>query len=536
LIAFITIFAAFSDVIFGQNGEATSHRYPSNSHGIAPTATNNKENRNSSSNINVSTRNKKARKASNEGDHALTTRINDLENDLIMKDSVINALTARLSHFEDDFANTNQMNIDSNDNDMNMKTRNGREKSLGGGNILHRQHVMPTQSHIVDNDNITNAKIGTRESLLTARILQSAEKPSKTEGELIAERFVKIFNNYTLHLQYLNSKQFALDLMCMCEEVEQLLESEPRCVFMQSPVYIFGDIHGNIDDLQFFSENIWKMGMELTAGKFLFLGDYVDRGMMGLECVAYLFAQKLLHPHKIVMLRGNHETRDVNGWEEHYAEKAFSRQCKDRFGQQIGTEVWEECNQAFDRLPMAAVVDHDIFCVHGGLPRIVSNTFTNEIQQIMALPNVAAVMPSYEYEEEWMKQVAGDCIWSDPAGNNSGIRLNEDGFGESPRGGGAIFFGTKAIENFLQRNNLSYVIRAHEAHAQGVSLSNGARLFTVFSTSKDHRQGHGAMAGCILVDNYLIQVINRSPKYENKLVFGRERSRSSLLQAPGGGR
>jgi diadenosine tetraphosphatase ApaH/serine/threonine PP2A family protein phosphatase len=274
------------------------------------------------------------------------------------------------------------------------------------------------------------------------------------------------------------------------------------------------------------------MGMGLTAGKFLFLGDYVDRGMMGLECVAYLFAQKLLHPHKIILLRGNHETRDVNGWEEHYAEKAFVRQCKDRFGQQLGVQVWEECNQAFDRLPMAAVVDHDMFCVHGGIPRMPSH-FNTEIQTIMALPNVAAVMPSYEHEDEWMKQVAGDCIWSDPAGQDSGIELDEEGFGDSPRGGGAICFGTKAIENFLQRNNLSYVVRAHEAHSQGVSLSNGARLFTVFSTSKDHRQGHGAMAGCILVDNYVIQVITRSPKYENNAkIFGRARSRSSMLMQP----
>lgn len=60
-----------------------------------------------------------------------------------------------------------------------------------------------------------------------------------------------------------------------------------------------------------------------------------------------------------------------------------------------------------------------------------------------------------------------------------------------------------------------------EAHAHGVALSKGARVFTVFSTSKDHRQGSRAMAGCILVDVEKIQVINRSPKYGNKYVHRR---------------
>ena len=82
-------------------------------------------------------------------------------------------------------------------------------------------------------------------------------------------------------------------------------------------------------------------------------------------------------------------------------------------------------------------------------------------------------------------------------------------------------FGHAAIDQFLEANNLSYIIRAHEAHANGVSLSKGGRVFTVFSTSKDHRQGSNAMAGCILVDNYMIQVINRSPKYKNKFTHRR---------------
>lgn len=84
--------------------------------------------------------------------------------------------------------------------------------------------------------------------------------------------------------------------------------------------------------------------------------------------------------------------------------------------------------------------------------------------------------------------------------------IGPSGFGESLRGGGAICFGAKAIDDFLAQENLSYIVRAHEAHSEGVSLSKGAKVFTVFSTSKDHGQGKGAMCGCILVNHDKLQV------------------------------
>ncbi len=104
-------------------------------------------------------------------------------------------------------------------------------------------------------------------------------------------------------------------------------------------------------------------------------------------------------------------------------------------------------------------------------------------------------------------------IWSDPASEEQEIRsVNpETGYGDSLRGGGAICFGNKAVTDFLQQQDFSYIMRAHEAHAEGVAVSKGARVFTVFSTSQDHNQGQDAMAGCILVDNDQLQVINRSP-------------------------
>ena len=187
---------------------------------------------------------------------------------------------------------------------------------------------------------------------------------------------------------------------------------------------------------------------------------------------------------------------------------------------ELGELVWEEVNQTFDRLPLAAIIDKEFFCIHGGIPRLTEGT-SSEMEAIMTVPTVAGVMPAYKHETNWTKQVAADCIWSDPASDAQEPYLNKNGFGESSRGGGAVCFGNAAIDNFLARNQLSYIIRAHEAHAHGVAVSKGARVFTVFSTSKDHRQGSQAMAGCILVDFDKIQVINRSPKYRNKYVHRR---------------
>jgi hypothetical protein len=156
------------------------------------------------------------------------------------------------------------------------------------------------------------------------------------EPHPLIQRIMDMFKDPASHVDYLHSEQFAKDLVKLNHKVKTILENEPRVAFIQSPCYVFGDIHGNLEDLHFFSDNIWRLGMALTAGNFLFLGDYVDRGLSCLECVSYLLAMKLLLPHKVFLLRGNHETRDVNGWEEHYGERSFMYQCRARFGDDLG--------------------------------------------------------------------------------------------------------------------------------------------------------------------------------------------------------
>lgn len=452
--------------------------------------------------------------------------------------------------------------------------------SRSNGKVLKRRHPLNVMTHAVADDGTPHrVRMGRTASIGTSTVI--AQTPV-TREEPLAHRLVAVFRNPLDHVTYLQSTEFASDLLEVAELVKPLLEREPRVLSLQSPCYVFGDIHGNIEDLHFFADNIWKLGVQLTAGKFLFLGDYVDRGLSGLECVGYLFALKLLSPRKVFLLRGNHELRDVNGWESHYAERSFLRQCKDRFGHDLGTNVWEGVNQVFDRLPLAAVIDRDIFCVHGGIPRplppedlaaaqrsasappspgyaiqllgrqrSLSQASASEASPaagtppeaprgrsrasprlnhrgatrmgaVLAVPSVAGVAPTYPHESAVAQRVASDCLWSDPASEVQEAELDAGGFGASVRGGGAICFGSKAVDDFLRETGYSYIIRAHEAHAEGVALCKGARVFTVFSTSKDHGQGNHAMAGCILVDCEEIQVINRSPAYRNRFVHRRD--------------
>jgi Calcineurin-like phosphoesterase len=283
-------------------------------------------------------------------------------------------------------------------------------------------------------------RIGRNASITTQNVLNKLPDTNNDSHSQLAERVIEMFKNPAAHMDYLNGQQFAKDLIKLNHKVKAILEREPRVTFIQSPAYVFGDIHGNLEDLHFFSDNMWRLGMSLVAGNFLFLGDYVDRGMSCLECVAYLLAMKLLLPHKVFLLRGNHETRDVNGWEEHYGERSFIYQCRARFGDDLGYRIWEQTNQVFDRMPLAAVIDQDIFCVHGGIPRPIGAGETR-IQDILSVPKVAGINPPYEHEDDDYQQVASDCIWSDPASEEQEL-LSVDpdtGFGESLRGGGAIW-------------------------------------------------------------------------------------------------
>lgn len=121
-------------------------------------------------------------------------------------------------------------------------------------------------------------RLGRNASITTQQILATlATKPESQQAPSPVQRILDMFQHPAHYMDYLGSELFAKDLLKLACKIRYTLEREPRVLFVQSPVYVLGDIHGNVEDLHFFSDNIWRLGMSLTAGNFLFLGECMAR-------------------------------------------------------------------------------------------------------------------------------------------------------------------------------------------------------------------------------------------------------------------
>jgi len=290
-------------------------------------------------------------------------------------------------------------------------------------------------------------------------------------------------------------------ILAVARHATKVTEREGRLLEVAAPCYVLGDIHGNLSDLEFFARTLWPAGVDAAAGSFLFLGDFVDRGKDSVAVAGYVMAMKVLHPHKWRCIRGNHETREVNGNTHHYQDGSFLRQCGVLFGEADGARVWEAVNCYFDVLPLAAVLDRRIFCVHGGIPAAL----TAPGASLQAIRDVECPLRSAQYN-----RLVYDMLWSDPATpDQEQGGMEGGGFGLSPRG--CACFGEEALQAFLARYRLQHVFRGHEAQKTGVGVSKANRLTTIFSTSKDHFQGDpAATCGCVLVEGDVIKPIVRA--------------------------
>ena len=234
----------------------------------------------------------------------------------------------------------------------------------------------------------------------------------------------------------------------ICGHAYSIFSAEPVVLTLTSPFVVVGDIHGHILDLL---RIINCYGLP-DRTPYLFLGDIVDRGEFSIECILLVFLFKIIWSDRVFIIRGNHE------FEFLCAQCGFLSQLVEEYP---ASNLMEAFLCAFSQMPLAAVVDGTVFCVHGGLgPKMSGLAQMGELQRpITGFGN----------------DVLDSMLWSDPS-------ADVEGFVPSNRGTGYLF-GADAVRAFLVANKLKCIVRGHECVAEGCQRNFDGTCITVFSAS-----------------------------------------------------
>ena len=235
------------------------------------------------------------------------------------------------------------------------------------------------------------------------------------------------------------------DIKFLIAKGKKLLMSQPIFLELESPITVCGDIHGQYPDLL----KLFGLGGFPPNTNYIFMGDYVDRGKQSIECICLLLAYKIKYDENFFLLRGNHECGSINRI------YGFFDECKRRYN----VKLWKSFVDLFNCLPIAASIDDKIFMVHGGLSPELKTV--DQLQKIMRPTDVP---------EEGL---LCDILWSDPDENASGWGANDRGV--------SVTFNETVLKNFLEKNELDLLCRAHQVVEDGYEFFGNRQLVTVFS-------------------------------------------------------
>lgn len=262
-----------------------------------------------------------------------------------------------------------------------------------------------------------------------------------------------------------------IELINRCTKI---VEDQPMVLRVEAPVKVFGDIHGQYQDLMRFfdlySAPIEGPGGDIEGLDYIFLGDYVDRGTHSLETMCLLMAIKIKYPNQIHLLRGNHEDRWIN------SAFGFQAECIHRLNEDPDNPIiFNYFNDLFDRMPLAAIINDTALCLHGGIGSSISSI--SDIEKIKRPLEVIHEVTNID------QQLVVDILWSDPTDSDleTGIQPNST---RDPTGvGNIVKFGPDRVSEFLKNNNLSLILRAHECVMDGFERFAAGQLITLFSAT-----------------------------------------------------
>ena len=235
------------------------------------------------------------------------------------------------------------------------------------------------------------------------------------------------------------------ELKYLCNKSIEIFMQESSFLELTAPIIICGDIHGQYRDLI----RLFDFGGTPEKKQYLFLGDYVDRGKNSIECISLLLAYKIKFPKNIYLLRGNHESEMIN------RTYGFYDECKRRFN----LRIWKNFSDCFNWLPITAIVNSRILCMHGGLS-----------PDLKELKNLKQIVRPTEVPDQGL---LCDLLWSDPDADAEDWAPNNRGI--------SVLFNENLIEKAIDELDIDLICRAHQVVENGYEFFAQRQLVTVFS-------------------------------------------------------
>ncbi|TEB18267.1 Serine/threonine-specific protein phosphatase [Perkinsus sp. BL_2016] len=202
---------------------------------------------------------------------------------------------------------------------------------------------------------------------------------------------------------------------------------------------------------------------------------------------------KAAYPKHVVLLRGNHESRDMNLYFN------FKDECVYKYD----ILIFEAFTNSFQSLPLAALVHDKYICMHGGI-----SPDLHIISQIFMIDR---------FHEPPLEGLFCDILWSDPDPNPSVSRAQK--FRPNEARGSSFYYSNEAVMEFLENNGLYCLIRAHEVQLDGYKTGppmKGSEIpshITIFSAPNycDQYGNRGAILNIESVDDLNIVQFDASP-------------------------
>ncbi|NXY05234.1 PPE1 phosphatase, partial [Pteruthius melanotis] len=269
-------------------------------------------------------------------------------------------------------------------------------------------------------------------------------------------------NEQLLHARY---------VLQLLSETRRVLKEMPNITHLSTSyskeITVCGDLHGNLDDLLLI---FYKNGLPSEQNRYVFNGDFVDRGKNSMEILIILFAFLLIYPNDLHLNRGNHEDYIMNL--RYGFTKEVSKKYKDHWKQILCL-----LRDVFSWLPLATIIDSKVLILHGGISDTTDLDFLNALERNKVRDHIHVRIILFSFKNFAIL----DILWSDPRSQN-GCTPNKC------RGGGC-YFGPDVTAKLFERYNLKMLIRSHEFKPEGYEISHDGKVITIFSASNYYEEG-----------------------------------------------